>query len=246
MNAALIMLRLAAEHGDDVLSPTNPYRGSRTQFGDITFGSKDILTLVAEAALTAQKAAYFQKWIVHRRLRPEAFGGRVETHVTGKKSYDIHSDLLDCDGLKRSAAMVGSSLLPMAYPEGCPTHPSYPAAHAYNAGACAAVLKAFFNEKFPLPEPVEATDDGSDLEPWQGVPLTLGNETDKLASNIAIGRDAAGVHFRSDSLNGLEAGEAVGIALLADRSALYREQFDGFVLSQRNGRRVTIREGSIL
>src|SRR5262249_55538625 len=34
MNAALIMLAL----GKDALSPTNPYRGSRTQFGDITLG----------------------------------------------------------------------------------------------------------------------------------------------------------------------------------------------------------------
>jgi membrane-associated phospholipid phosphatase len=36
-------------------------------------------------------------------------------------------------------------LLPVAYAEGCPTHPSYPAAHAATAGACATVLKAFFN-----------------------------------------------------------------------------------------------------
>ena len=246
MNAALIMLRLAAQYGDDVLSPTNPYRGSRTQFGDITFGGKDMLTLVAEASLAAQKAAYFQKWLVHRRLRPEVFGGRIEMHVAGLKRYDIHPDLLDCDGLQRSAARVGSRLLPIAYPEGCPTHPSYPSAHAYNAGACAAVLKAFFNQDFPLPEPLQATDDGSALEPWRGAPLTLGHEIDKLASNIAIGRQAAGVHYRSDSLNGLAAGEAVGIALLVDHSVLYREQFDGFVLSLRDGRKVTIRQGSVL
>jgi hypothetical protein len=39
----------------------------------------------------------------------------------------------------------GTRLLPVAFPEGCPTHPSYPAAHACNAGACATILKAFFN-----------------------------------------------------------------------------------------------------
>jgi membrane-associated phospholipid phosphatase len=220
------MLQFAARYGDDVLSPANPYRGSRTQFGDITFGAKDILTLVAEAALAAQKAAYFQKWVVHRRLRPEVFAGRVEMHIAGRKSYDIHPSLLDSDGLERSAAAIGNRLLPVAYPEGCPTHPSYPAAHAYNAGACAAVLKAFFNQEFPLPAPMQANDDGSALEPWRGAPLTLGQEIDKLASNIAIGRNAAGVHYRSDSINGLVAGEAVGIALLADRSALYHEQFN--------------------
>jgi len=41
LNAALIMLRF----GGEALSPINPYRGSRTQFGDITFGNKNVLSL---------------------------------------------------------------------------------------------------------------------------------------------------------------------------------------------------------
>src|SRR5262245_36794763 len=73
MNAALIILAL----GKDALSPTNPYRVSRTQFGDITLGSKNVLSLVAQAALLGQKGAYFHKWQVHRRLRPECFAGRI-------------------------------------------------------------------------------------------------------------------------------------------------------------------------
>jgi hypothetical protein len=40
MNAALIMLALAEQSGEEVLSPTNPYRQSRTEFGDITFGMR--------------------------------------------------------------------------------------------------------------------------------------------------------------------------------------------------------------
>jgi hypothetical protein len=36
MDAALIILRMGGEHGDALLSTTNPYRGSHTQFGDIT------------------------------------------------------------------------------------------------------------------------------------------------------------------------------------------------------------------
>jgi hypothetical protein len=53
-------------------------------------------------------------------------------------------------------------------------HPSYPAAHAYNGGACAAILKAFFNGDFVVPNPVQATEDGGGLEAWAGEPLTLG------------------------------------------------------------------------
>ena len=93
---------------------------------------------------------------------------------------------------------------------------------------------------------MEATEDGAGLERWQGEPLTLGREIDKLDSNIAFGRNAARVHYRSDSANGLLAGEAIGISLLCDRSVLYREQFDGFVLKRRGGNTVTIRDGALL
>ena len=189
LNAALIILRL----GREALSPTNPYLGSRTQFGDVTFGNKNILSLIGQAALLGQKGAYYHKWLVHRRLRPECFAGRIEAHVSGRKTYDIHPDILNCDVIGRVKAAHGSCLLPVAFPEGCPTHPSYPAAHATNAGACVTVLKAFFNEDYPMPHPVEAASDGSDLMPWKGEPLTLGNEINKLANNIALGRDAAGV-----------------------------------------------------
>jgi hypothetical protein len=153
MNAALIMLAL----GKDALSPTNPYRGSRTQFGDITLGSKNVLSLVAQAALLGQKGAYFHKWQVHRRLRPECFAGRIETHATGRRQYDIHTDILRCDAVARVRSQHGTRLLPLAFPEGCPTHPSYPAAHACNAGACATILKAFFDSDYVLPHPAEAT-----------------------------------------------------------------------------------------
>src|SRR5262245_6128901 len=77
MNAALIILQMGGERGDAVLSPTNPYRGSRTQFGDISFGSKNLLTLLAQASLLGQKTSYYQKWQVNSSRRPEAFGTRI-------------------------------------------------------------------------------------------------------------------------------------------------------------------------
>ena len=241
VNAALIMLTL----GGEAFSPTNPYRGSKTQFGDITFGNKNVLSLVAQASLLGQKGAYYHKWLVHRRLRPECFGGRIEVHLSGRKSYDIHPEILHCDGIARVKATHGSWLLPGAYPEGCPTHPSYPAAHASNAGACATILKAFFNEDYPLPDPVGATADGTDLVPWKGEPLTLGNEINKLAGNIALARDAAGVHYRSDSINGLFVGEEQALGLLCDYSRTYNERFDGFILSTFRGEKVRILNGEL-
>src|SRR5262249_32961482 len=57
--------------------PGNPYVGSTTQEGFGTFGAPHILTLVCEVATRALKAVWYQKWKVHRRLRPEAFGGLI-------------------------------------------------------------------------------------------------------------------------------------------------------------------------
>ena len=96
-----------------------------------------------------------------------------------------------------------------------------------------------------LPHPVEATADGSTLEPWRGAVLTLGNEIDKLASNIALGRDAAGVHYRSDSVRGLFVGEQQALGLLRDYSRTYNERFDGFIVRKFNGDRVKITSGEI-
>jgi hypothetical protein len=232
MDAALIVLRMG---GDDALSPTNPHRGSRTQFGDITFGSKNLLSMLAQASLLAQKVSYFRKWQIHRRARPEVFGGRIDIHLSGRKSYDIHPAILHSDGLARTKAASGSWLLPLAYVEGCPAHPSYPAAHAVNAGACATVLKSFLDESYPIQDPVQASAEGASLEPWDGEALLVGGEIDKLASNIALARNAAGVKL----------GEAVGTGLLAEYSRTYNEHFDGFSLTRFDGNRVRIANGEV-
>jgi hypothetical protein len=241
MNAALI----AMSYGPQALSPTNPYRSSKTQFGDITFGNKMFLTMIAQAALVAQKTSYYHKWLVHRRVRPEVTGGRIHYQLSGRKHYGIHPDILHSEAVSRTRSLQGNALLSIAYPEGCPTHPSYPAAHACNAGACAAMLKAFFNEDFVIPDVVVATAAGDALKPWREGALTLGGEIDKLASNIAFARHAARVHYRSDSVAGLLAGEAQGIALLSDYSRTFNERFDGFVLTTFEGKRLRIRNGAV-
>ena len=74
------------------------------------------------------------------------------------------------------------------------------------------------------------------LEP----PLTLGNELNKLASNIALARDVAGVHWRSDGMQGLRLGEAVAISVLRDYRATYSERFSGFSLTKFDGTTITV------
>ncbi|MEM7048161.1 MAG: vanadium-dependent haloperoxidase [Acidobacteriota bacterium] len=241
-NAALIML----SYGSAALSPTNPYRDDITNQGNfVSFGAPDILDLVTKAGRLSLTGAWYQKWSVHRRLRPEVFAGRLENQVRHRKYYGIHSEIVDSDAVARVFAAQGTRLLPMAFPEGSPTHPAYPAGHATIAGACCTVLKAFFDESFEVPGPVEASRDGLSLDPWYGAPLTLGGEINKLAANISIGRDAAGVHYRSDGIDGLAVGEAQAIGLLADYSRTYNENFAGYELTRFDGQRIRIRNGSV-
>jgi hypothetical protein len=217
-----------------------PYSASETQIGFGTFGAPHIAGLLPEVATRALKAVWFEKWFVHRRLRPEAFAGRVHNHVTGAANYPIASDVLNSVALQAVHAKNGSYLLPMAFPEGCPCHPAYGAGHATVAGACVTVLKAWFDESYQIPNPVQAAPDGLSLVSYSGPPLTVGGELNKLASNIAIGRNHAGVHWRSDATESLKLGEAVAISILRDHRGCYNETFAGFSLTKFDGTTITI------
>ncbi|MBI3303169.1 MAG: vanadium-dependent haloperoxidase, partial [Deltaproteobacteria bacterium] len=235
LHACLILLTMRAP-----LKADNPYARSLTQGGFITFGPPHALDLVARVANAALKAAWCHKWLVHRRLRPEAFAGRVYNHVTGAAQYPIHAEVLNSAALNAVFRTTGTYLLPMAYPEGCPTHPAYPAGHAAIAGACATVLKAFFKESFVIPNPVMASPDGLSLVPYKGNDLTVGGELNKLASNIALGRNTAGVHWRSDGIEGLKLGEAVATGILTDLRTTCPEPFAGFSFTKFDGSTITI------
>jgi len=226
--------------GTAAVSPSNPYLHSATQVGNLTFGAAQQIDLVPRVPNPANRACFSQKWLVHRRVRPEAFGGRIHNHLTGAAKYPIHSDVLNSAALKAVFSAKGSYLLPQAYPTGSPLHPSYPAAHAVTAGAGITVLKALFDESFAIPSPVTPSDDGLSLAPFTGAPLTVGGELNKLASNIALGRDAAGVHYRSDGIEGIKLGEAIAISILRDTATLYNEVFQGFGFTKYDGTPVAI------
>ena len=234
-SAALILLGF----GGGALDDNNPYKAITNQGNFVTFGGPMILDLVARAGIAGLKASWYQKWQVHRRLRPEAYAGLVHNHVTSAKTYPLHADVLNSAVLPLIQGVYGTSLLPMAFPEGSPTHPAYPAGHATIAGACVTVLKAFFKESFAIPSPVQSDSDGFNLLPFAGA-LTVGGELDKLASNISLGRDTGGVHWRSDGIEGMKLGEEVAIQMLRDHKLLNNESFAGYSLTRFNGSTVVI------
>ncbi|SKC89319.1 PAP2 superfamily protein [Maledivibacter halophilus] len=236
LTACLVLLSF----GSRALDPQNPYLNSRTQDGFVTFGTAQFLDFVTKAARLALEAAWFQKFLVQRVLRPEAFGGCVQNNLTGATTYPINKELFKSNALTKIFSKYGTYLLPMAYPEGSPNHPAYPAGHACIAGACVTILKAFFNESFIIPDPVVASADGISLLPYSGEALTVGGELNKLASNISIGRNLAGVHWRSDSNSGLKLGESVAIQILQDYKNTYNENFNGFTLTKFDGTTIII------
>lgn len=85
-----------------------------------------------------------------------------------------------------------------------------------------------------------ASSDGLKLQPWKGADLTVGGELDKLASNIALGRDIARLHWRSDGVEGMKLGEEVAIRILEELSFTGNELFSGFSLRRFDGRRVSV------
>ena len=253
------------------VNPGNPYgypNGvSRTMHGFVTFGSEfcnlDGAATLAEMTTRALKAAWFHKWIVNLRMRPEEYGALVQANLTQSHPFPqaagaIHSDVLNSAALPIIYSQYGSYLLPQAFPEGSPTHPCYPTGHGTAGGACITALKFFYDGNQPIRPLLQAAGsdvvvpsaDGLSLVPYTGADrdnMTVNGELTKLGWNVTTGHGIhAGIHFRSSSLYSLLLGEQIGLSVLQDRANGYTEpftikitKFDGTtaIISNQNGHR---------
>jgi membrane-associated phospholipid phosphatase len=243
-----------------------PYSGSdaqshTTELGFATFGGPHILSLVTEVATRALKAVWFQKWFVHRRMRPEVFGARVHFAKTRMGlDYGISGQLMNAkilDLIKEHNAKLNqargrpqdeSYLLPQAFPEGSPTHPSYGAGHATVAAACVTILKAWFKD-VGWPAPAVRVKPGThgkelvELTASDRNGITVHGELNKIAANIAIGRNIGGVHYLTDYTESRTLGEQVAIGILQEQIATYNEK-PVFQFNLFSGERsVTVKKG---
>ena len=212
-------------------------------------GAAEITASIAEVSRHALKAAWVQKWRKHMRLRPEAMAGRIVKVEDGILPPEtIHPDLFALGASTISAVKSrniisggeGKAWLPLQYAEGSPTHPSYPAGHSVIAGACATLLKLYFadGDWSSLGEqPVESLD-GNSLTVYTGLDadqMTIHGEINKIASNMSIGRNMAGVHYRSDGDKGLQFGEKVAIQYFKDLRDMQNEEIGPITIVKFDG-----------
>ena len=278
--ATLILLGLNAD-----ISNASPYANGSIRtaepFGSL--GAPDITIQSGLAGVYGLKHAWFQKWGVHRRLRPEVYAQRLELFRRGvlgnspDKPFDdelfnkLFGDGADVwrntkvldpilehnrkQNIDQNRGKEGTWLLPIAYPEGSPTHPSYPGGHSAFIAAAATIAKAFFTDG-EFSNPKVPMHDGQQLKDFKGEKLTIHGELNKLIANITLFRDGAGMHWRTDGTalganskerlhKGLETGgnllgEQMAISMLRDIKCTYREEVGTFKFNSISGNPIKI------
>ncbi|MDJ0658446.1 MAG: phosphatidic acid phosphatase [Crocosphaera sp.] len=217
------------------ISQASPYARSPQDKGAITtavpfgsLGGPDITVHSALVAVYGLKHAWFQKWCVHLRLRPEVYAQRLDSFreklfpqnkqkgISPRRDFkDVFGEgaevwqktsvldhILEHNKLQNTmfsrGDKEGTLLLPMGFPEGSPAHPAYPGGHSVFVAAGATMAKAFF-EDVPIANPMVPTADGQGLTAYTGgETLTVHGELNKLIANVTLFRDGAGMHWRTD------------------------------------------------
>ena len=193
---------------------------------------------------------------------------RIKTHNGEQNSDDLDNRR---PYIKVRDTGAQTTLLPMAFPEGSPMHPAYGAGHATVAGACVTMLKAFFdtdaafvkrNEKLAIAHPqpgdqaiayiskFQEDHQNSFLHEYTPTEyLTVGGELNKIAANIPIGRNMAGVHYYTDYIDSLVMGEKIAIGILLEQSLAYeiypKKVRPSFSLTTFLGKTLKIKDGKI-
>lgn len=193
----------------------NPNNGT-TAASFVDFGITDVQALVGYCSLVALVNTWGLKWR-YWQPRPEEYGYLAERQRTGDTPSVLPVWMFENPIMVKVLQQQGNVLLSQLYSVGSPNHPSYPAGHAVIAGACCTLLKAYFDMSFLVDELVPNHDGSELIATGRKVPIV--SEINKLASNVAMGRNAAGVHYRNDAA--LNFGEMIALQLLRDHAAHY-------------------------
>jgi hypothetical protein len=196
----------------------------------------DLYACMSYIARITLMHTWYHKWN-YLKIRPEELGMNIHQYkIQCDQELPINEEFLRSSVLDRIYEKFDSYLLPQAFPEGCPPHPSYPQAHGATISAAVTILKAFKDEDFMI-DAFAPNIDGSELVPL-GYKVRVGDELDKFVSNIALARCGAGVHYRSDCV-AWNLGEQVAIKMLKEYVLRYCQPTT-FKFHKRNGKLVII------
>jgi hypothetical protein len=126
-------LKCPLDAGNPYVNASNANSVNQAPF--VSLGFLDLLTMLAEATHSSMIAAWHHKWDVDLRPRPEIPAARL--HLAKRKSTlapylqaEIPANLWSSPAPLEFAPVIddddddGAYLLPQAYSEGAPTHPS--------------------------------------------------------------------------------------------------------------------------
>jgi hypothetical protein len=205
-------------------------------------GGRFTLTCLGEGHLLDCAEDAFQKSFdeIPKKLKDAIIQHNKEQNAMSAKALECEAS--KCKTVTPNTFDKCNLLLPMAFPEGSPMHPAYGAGHATVAGGCITMLKAFFEMFEDNDSNIERklldsnckpicfvpNSDGSKLvkdKKFKGA-LTIQGELDKLAANISIGRNMAGVHYYSDYYDSLRMGERVAVGILMQQAPTYGDYME--------------------
>lgn len=228
-------------------SPRNPYLNKpldNTMESFVNWSQNDLNACLEAGCQIGLTCAWYNKWCMFRRSRPESFGNQVEqVRLTGKNPCHIQKQLLKSNVLQKILELQGNYYLAQCAPEGSPAHPSYPAGHAVFSGVGCTIIKAFLQNDWIFQNPVVPSDDGKTLVPIHDK-LRLDHELNKLANNVATGRNMNGFHYRSDGHESILLGEKIAILILQDWIERYPENNASFKFNGYMGDEIVIKPGS--
>ena len=228
----------------DLKVPLNPgivklMKANPTEAFFVNLGRADMQSILNLVGRNALLSSWYAKWNT-LFPRPEAIAIEVErVFRDNRNTYCISPELLRNAVLEGVRSRNGNVLLSQCYPEGAPLHPATPSGHAAIAGACVTALKFFFDTNYELD--VYEPDANGEILINTGKKTTVGDELNKLGSNMGIGRNWAGIHYHMDAIAGLKLGEKVTISCLQD--LIQRYPYDLSVTFPRfNGHTTTIKK----
>lgn len=208
LTAATLLSQLRVPRSS--LFPPLPCESGFVSYG----GTLQLQCLLPTAAELAMRAAWYEKFRVSRRRRPEELAADpASLYPTWR---EIGAPLLRTYG----------GCLPMLIAEGCPGHASYPSGHAVIGGAVCTVLLAHFEDM-----PMQASD---------GSPSTTHAEIRKLGWDFGDAREILGIHYRSDIREGLLLGQRAALLVLREARQRSAEPWGTATFTGFDGKAVTV------